>query len=91
METNPKLNQFSRLKRKVKCLHEDICYLRACKKKKLLPSFIKIKVAVSNPRAQAAIKCAQMKWLNLEIKHKFKLLSDTELKVYNLHLDLTKT
>lgn len=37
-----------------------------------------------------AIKFAQSKWLSLETKHKFKQLSDTELELYSLHLELTK-
>ena len=64
--------------------------MRACKKKKVVPSFIKIKTAVQNPRAAKAVQFAQSKWLNLEIKDKFKQMSDIELELYNLHLEITK-
>ena len=89
MATKPK-NRFSRLKQKVKLLPLDISFLRTCKKEKLVPSFIQVKTSVLNARSEKVIKFAQSKWLDLEIKHKYKLLSDSELELMNIHLSLTK-
>lgn len=84
------LNKYSRLRMKVTSLVEDIAFLRECRRKNTLPNFIKIKAAVENYRSIAAVKKAEKTWLSLEIKHKYKELSDTEIELYNLHLFLTK-
>lgn len=84
------LNKFSRLKVKIHSVKEDIKFLRACKKKKVMPSFIKISAAVSNYRSAQAIECVQSMWLTLEIKHLYRLLAEYDLESYNLHLSLTK-
>lgn len=90
MTTKSMLNKFSRLKGKIHSVKEDIKFLRACKKNKVMPSFIKVTAAVSNYRSTQAIKCAQSTWLTLEIKHLFRLLAEYDLESYNLHLSLTK-
>lgn len=88
MTTKSMMNKFSRLKENVYLLHEDIRFLRACKRHQVMPHFIKIKTAVENSRSIKAIKMAQKYWLNSEISYIFNKLAEKELELYNIHLQL---
>lgn len=90
MTTKSNLNKFSRLKIKIQSLNEDIKFLRTCQKEKIVPNFIKVSTAVKNYRTTKVLEMAKKAWLNLEIKHLFNELAETELKAYGLHLKLTK-
>jgi len=61
-----------------------------CKRKNIVPNFIKIKPAVENNRSCASVKKAEKIWLKLEIKHKYKELAECELETYALHLEITR-
>lgn len=87
--SKPVLNQYSRLKRKVALLREDISFLRACVKNKVTPKFIKISCAVQNSRTAKVVNVASNKWLRFEIKFLFSKLSQVELEVYEIHLHIT--
>lgn len=84
------LNNYSRLKIQIGTLVEHSSFLRTCKRLKVLPNFIKVKSAVDNYRTKMVIKKAEKLWLDLEIKHCYKMLAEKELKMYNLHLKITK-
>ena len=91
MATKPNLNKFSRLKKKVQLLLEDIRFLQMCKKGNIIPNFIKVTCSVNNSRTEKVISIAQKQWLNLEIKYHFEKLAKTELELYRLHLQITKS
>lgn len=88
MATKQNLSKYSRLKRKVSFLCEDVNFLRSCKKHNVIPNFIKLKCKVENSRSFKAKEKAEKQWLNEEIKFTFKKLSDAELQVYALHLKI---
>lgn len=90
MATKPNMNKFSRLKKKVQLLVEDIHFLKLCKKNKVTPTFIKVTCSVKNKRTEKTIEFAQKRWLNLELKYLFHKLAENELELYNLHLEITK-
>lgn len=87
--SKPLLNKYSRLKRKVALIREDISFLRACLKNRIVPKFIKVSCAVQNSRTNSVINVAKNKWLRFEIKFLFSKLSDIELELYELHLYIT--
>lgn len=91
MTNESKISTYSRLKRKVALLCEDINFIRSCLKKKVIPNFVKISVAVTNARSNKAKKCAEKEWLKTELKFMYKKLSETELIVYSMHLEFTKS
>lgn len=84
------LNTYSRLKRRVLLLVEDINFCRACLKNKVIPNFIRVSCAVQNTRTCKVIEYAQFKWLRNEIKYLFSKLNDFELELYNIHLLIGK-
>lgn len=69
-------------------LCEDVNFLRSCKKKKVIPNFIKIGLGIVNSRSEFAKSKAEELWLDREIKFTFKKLSDCELKAYGLHSEI---
>lgn len=91
MATKQNLNEFSRLKREANMLHEDINFLRNCLKKKVVPHFVKVTCSVKNSRTKQVIDLAQRKWLRVEIKYLFSKLNEVELKLYSLHLEISKS
>lgn len=81
---------YKQLKISSKLIKCDIWFLRKCKKCNVIPDFIKIRCSLSNSRTKRASQKGRRVWLNQEIKYHYSRLKDTELKIYNLHLKLTK-
>lgn len=56
----------------------------------LTPEFINIKMNMDNQRARDAWETARTKWIKSEIKMHYKVITECELKTYNLHMELTE-
>lgn len=90
MTTKSNLGKYSRLRRKLALLCEDINFLRSCIQHKVIPLFVRTSVAINNSRSLRAKTCADRMWLKTELKFIYKKLSDIELQAYSLHLLITK-
>lgn len=89
MDTKPLLNQYSRLKMKVSKRVADIDFLQKCVANRVYPKFLKVTFAVHNSRTEIVKLKAMQMWLKLELKHCFAVLAEYELKLYELHLQLS--
>lgn len=88
--TSTELNKLHQLKQKVRLISADIKFLKQCKKNKIFPNFIKIKIPVKNQVTDKVLHNAKINWLNLEIKHLYAKQANFELQAYELHLLITK-
>lgn len=83
-----KRNEYTRLKTNVTKLLLDKAFLKKCKRRKIIPGFIKIETSLKNAVTEKVIATAQSNWLNWELKSKYANLQKLELRLYSLHLEL---
>lgn len=90
MVSKPIANKFTRLREKMESLKCDIVFLKKCKQKGVIPSFVKVKFAVTNEVTLRVKKIAEKLWLKFELKRKYAILANVELELYELHLRITR-
>lgn len=81
---------YGRLIAKKRMLQLHIQFLTRCKRKGLMPNFIKIKASTNSEASGKATESAKKIWLVEEIRFKHKQLSEVEEQLYPLHLQLLK-
>lgn len=79
------LNKYNKLKIKHMKTKASIEFLVNCKKKHLIPNFIKIKTSISNTRTSNTVRKAQNYWLKQEINYAHSKLNFLDCELYTLH------
>lgn len=91
IELKRKMNRLHKLKCKVFLISGDIRFLKSCLKEKVYPSFMKLKVSLSNNITDKVIINAKNNWIKLEINKHYAKKNRLELEAYQLHLDVAKS
>ena len=82
------IKKLLKLRTKKRLITADIRFLNKCLTYKITPKFIR-KIVKYNNNSKAQ-KAAEKKVIEVEINEHYKTLSDLDLKVYDLHLKLSK-
>lgn len=82
---------FKKLHVKLVNANGNIWFNTQCKKKGIIPNYIKIQTAVNTPASQKAKKKAESHWLQNEQRHWFQVRDNLFLSVYRLHTQLAET
>jgi hypothetical protein len=89
--TAQNINKFRKLKIQNTKVYEEILFLKKCRSHGVFPKFIHVRVSVQNRRSWSAKEKAKRNWLNSEIKHKYGMLQNFNLRLYKLHNEITET
>jgi len=84
------MNKFARLRLKIESIKQDIWFLKSCKRLKVFPKFMKMNCAVNNARSNLVMEKSKWFWLQTELSFHYSRLSELELKLYSLHLSITR-
>lgn len=86
------LNRLHKLKLKVRLLSDDIWFLSMCRKRKVFPKFMKVKLPrpMNSKFVKKIEENTKRNWLNCEIKLLYSKQADLELQALELHLLIIK-
>ena len=89
--TSTQLNKLQQLKQKVRLISDDIYFLKQCKKNKVFPKFINIKISIKSSITEKVLHNAKLNQLNLEIKYLYAKQSNLQLEAYEQHLLISRS